>query len=464
MKSNPKPDRKCPNSNPMKIMICLFFLTAALRAENQEFFFRDGDRVAVIGDSITEPSSSNAAFLEAYTLARFTNWKISFRNLGWSGDTSAYSKRQDFATLSSIAAAPQSEREDLVGRAVKAGLDRDVLPLKPNAVTINFGMNDGGWGSPGPGIYEAYLACQTASARQLKAAGARVAFITPKPVERTAKPADLDGNKSLAKFSAGLSEVAQSTDARYANAFQPLLDLLVAGHDKQPNISLTGGDGVHPDPAGNLLVSWAFLKALGATSDVSSVTVDAVALKATQVENCKVDQVANVDGVVKFTRLDDRLPLPVPVESVKALDAAPILNDLSRYLLTVTGLEAPRYALIIDGVKAGEFTREQLAAGINMTALQGPVTTQMQELFKKISAKNQAFNNRWRSVQIFQITSPTWLKSSLRLDPESSIALEKARTEELSRCDLQIASLEKEIELLRQNKPHSYELQPLPSK
>lgn len=464
MKSNPKPNRKCPNPNPMKIMICLFFLTAAVRAENQEFFFRDGDRVAVVGDSITEPSSSNAAFLEAYTLARFPNWKISFRNLGWSGDTSAYSKRQDFATLSSIAAAPQSEREDLVGRAVKAGLDRDVLPLKPTAVTINFGMNDGGWGAAGAGIYEAYLACQTESAKQLKAAAARVAFITPKPVERTAKPADLDGNKSLAKFSAGLSEVAQSTDARYANAFQPLLELLVARHEKQPNISLTGGDGVHPDSAGNLLVSWAFLKALGATAEVSSASVDAVALKATQVENCKVDQVANVDGVVKFTRLDDRLPLPVPVESAKALDAAPILNDLSLYLLTVTGLESPRYALIIDGVKAGEFTREQLAAGINMTGLPGPVTTQMQELFKKISAKNQAFNNRWRSVQIFQITSPSWLKTSLRLDPESSVALEKARTEELSRCDLQIASLEKEIELLRQNKPHSYELQLLPSK
>jgi hypothetical protein len=38
------------------------------------------------------------------------------------------------------------------------------------------------------------------------------------------------------------------------------------------------------------------------------------------------------------------------------------------------------------------------------------------------------------------------------------------RTEELSRCDLQIASLDNEIELLCQNKPHCYELQPLPSK
>jgi lysophospholipase L1-like esterase len=459
-----KPNRKCAGQNPMRIMICLFFLTAAVRAETQEFFFRDGDRVAIVGDSITEPSSSNAAFLEAYTLARFPNWKISFRNLGWSGDTSAYSQRQQIASLNSIAAASQSEREDLVGRAVKAGLDRDVLPLNPTAVTINFGMNDGGWGAVDPKKYEAYLACQTASARQLAAAGARVAFITPKPVERTAKPGDLEGNKSLAKFSAGLSEVAQSTGARYANAFQPLLDLLVAGHEKQPNISLTGGDGVHPDPAGNLIVSWAFLKALGATGDVSSATVDAVAQRVTRFENCKVDQVANVDGVVKFTRLDDRLPIPVPAESVKALDAAPILNDLSRYLLTVTGLEAPRYALIIDGVKADEFTREQLAAGINMTGLPGPVTTQTQALFKKIADKNQAFTSRWRSVQIFQITPPTWLKTSLRLDPESSVALEKARTEELSRCDLQIASMEKEIELLRQNKPHSYELQPLPSK
>lgn len=450
----------------MKIKICLFclfFLTDTIRAETQEFFFRDGDRVAVVGDSITAPPSSNAAFLEAYTLARFPNWKISFRNLGVSGDTSAYSNRQRIAGLNSIAATSQAEREDLVGRAVKAGLDRDVLPLKPTAVTINFGMNDGGWGTAGPGIYEAYLACQTESARQLTAAGARVAFITPKPVERSAKPAELEGNKSLAKFSAGLSEVAQASGARYANAFQPLIDLLFAGHEKQPNISLTGGDGVHPDTAGHLIVGWAFLKALGATGDVSSATVDAVALKATQVENCKVDQIAKVDGVVKFTRLDDRLPLPVPAESVKALDAAPILNDLSRYLLTVTGLEAPRYALIIDGVNAGEFTREELATGINMTALPGPITTQTQALFKKIADKNQAFNNRWQNVQLFQINYPTWLRTPL-LDSESSHALEKARAEEISRCDLQISSIEKEIELLRQNKPHAYELQPLQSK
>lgn len=96
----------------MKIRICcfcLFFLTAAVRAETQEFFFRDGDRIAVVGDSITEPSSSNASFLEAYTLAHFPNWKILFRNVVWGGDTSAYTPRQQIASLNSIAAASQEE-------------------------------------------------------------------------------------------------------------------------------------------------------------------------------------------------------------------------------------------------------------------------------------------------------------------------------------------------------------------
>jgi len=100
-------------------------------------------------------------------------------------------QRQDIADLNSIGAAAGEEREALVRQIVEAGLPRDVFSQSPTAVTVNFGMNDGGMGGLSQQNYEAFIACQTEIARQLTSKGIRVAFITPRPMERSQKPAEL---------------------------------------------------------------------------------------------------------------------------------------------------------------------------------------------------------------------------------------------------------------------------------
>ena len=52
-----------------------------------EFFFKDGDTVVVMGDSITE-QHLYSNYLEAWTLTRLPTWKITFHNVGIGGDTS----------------------------------------------------------------------------------------------------------------------------------------------------------------------------------------------------------------------------------------------------------------------------------------------------------------------------------------------------------------------------------------
>src|SRR2546428_1208922 len=52
-----------------------------------DFFIKDGDRVVFLGDSITE-QRLYTTYIEAYALTRHPNWKLSFRNVGWGGDTS----------------------------------------------------------------------------------------------------------------------------------------------------------------------------------------------------------------------------------------------------------------------------------------------------------------------------------------------------------------------------------------
>ena len=52
-----------------------------------EFFFKDGDRVVIIGDSITE-QHLYSNYVEMWTVSRFPKWNITFRNSGIGGDTS----------------------------------------------------------------------------------------------------------------------------------------------------------------------------------------------------------------------------------------------------------------------------------------------------------------------------------------------------------------------------------------
>ena len=60
-----------------------------------DFFLHDGDRVVFLGDSITE-QRLYTTYIEAYALTRHPQWHLSFRNVGWGGDTAWL--RQRFQT------------------------------------------------------------------------------------------------------------------------------------------------------------------------------------------------------------------------------------------------------------------------------------------------------------------------------------------------------------------------------
>jgi lysophospholipase L1-like esterase len=65
-----------------------------------------------------------------WTVTRFPNWKLTFRNVGIGGD-----------------------------RAVggNARFARDVLLHKPTAMTVEFGMNDGGYRAFGEETFKPYI-------------------------------------------------------------------------------------------------------------------------------------------------------------------------------------------------------------------------------------------------------------------------------------------------------------------
>ncbi len=424
----------------------------AARVHAADFFVHDGDRVVFLGDSITE-QRLYTTYIEAYALTRHPQWQLSFRNVGWGGDT-AWLRQRSHPDESQLFAADEAVQQAMVEDAVGRGLRRDVLALKPTAVTVDFGMNDHSYQAFREDIFRAYIRSQKEIVKVLTANGARVALLTPQPIEDKRPDPDQDvRNQSLRKFSTGLKDVAANAGVTFGDQFDPYMAILLrerASNVKTLNTFVGGGDAVHPGPIGQTIMAWAILKALGAPALVSRAEINSATKAVVAVEACKIQNLKVADGIISFDRLDDALPMPIDPAAEPVLKLAPILDELNRYELQISGLAPGNYELSIDGESVGKTTAEQLGKGWNLATAVGPITKQVQELLKLVVEKNNLYFNRWRSVQLFSF--PGWAQS-----PEA----ESKRSAELARLDEKIAESEAQIEKARKPRSHQFELKPV---
>ncbi|MDR2848967.1 MAG: SGNH/GDSL hydrolase family protein [Verrucomicrobiota bacterium] len=416
-------------------------VVVAGKTPEKAFFFQDKDSVVFLGDSITEQKLYDV-YLEAYTLTRFPDKTFHFRNVGWGGDTSWLRKRFN-TDEKALFAATGGVLDDLVTRAVAAGLARDVLPHKPTAVTVKFGMNDHAYQAFRPDICRAYVRSQTEIVNVLKANGARVALLTPQPIEDKKHTDAHDQNvknQSLRQFSDALKGVADATGAVYVDQFAPYMSLMLKARAANPEAHIGGGDAVHPGPAGHTLMAWAILKQLNAPALVSCAKLDVsrrLRGKVVAAANCAVSSVKVKDGIVTFDRLDAALPMPIDARATAALALAPITDELNQYCLAVAGLKADRYDLAIDGQKLATFTKAELADGVNLATLPTPNAAQSAQVLKLVFEKDGVYSERWRNVQ-----------------------LAGGPAEKLAELDKKIADIEAQTALARQPKLNHFELKP----
>ncbi|SPE62864.1 putative Lysophospholipase L1 and related esterases [Verrucomicrobia bacterium] len=418
-------------------------VTSALAAD---FLIRDGDRVVFLGNSITE-QRLYTTYIEAYALTRHPDWKLSFRNVGWGGDTS-WLRQRAHPDEKELFAADEASQQRMVEKSVGLGLERDVLPLKPTLVTVKFGMNDHAYQAFREDIFRAYVRSQTQTAKVLEAKGARVAFLTPQPIEDKRPDPDKDvRNQSLRQFCDGLREVAVKTEATFVDQFDPYMAILVRERAGNPPGFVGGGDAVHPGPIGHTVMAWAVLKGLGAPAKVSNVEIDVTAQKVVAAEGCHVEHLQQSGGETSFDRLDEALPMPIDERAEPALKLAPIMEELNRLELHVTGLAPGNYNVSIDGELAGKVTAEELAEGWNLADAGGPITKQAREVLKLVFEKNNVFFRRWRDVQLFSF--PAWAQG-----PD----IEAKRAAELAHLDRQISEMEAQIDTARKPKSHHFVL------
>ena len=89
--------------------------------------------------------------------------------------------------------------------------------------------------------------------------------------------------------------------------------------------------------------------------------------------------------------------MPVDERAMAALKLAPVLDELNRYELKVTGLPADRYDVMIDGELASTLTKQELAKGWNLAVSAGPISKQAKDVLALIIKKGPLVQTLWEA-------------------------------------------------------------------
>lgn len=339
---------------------------------------RQGDRLAIVGDSITE-QKIYSRIIETYLTVCVPQFAIQTRQYGWSGERA----------------------EGFLRR-----MDRDCLRFKPTIATLAYGMNDTRYRPfdvlNGKWYHDHY----SEVVAKLKDSGARVVVGSPGCAGKIAswvksRSGTLDEhNLHLCALRDIALQVAEEQNVAFADIFWPMYQQQILAARKygtaEKPYEIAGRDGIHPGGAGHLLMAYAFLRAMGLNGEIATIKFDYRADTATTSEGHKIEGCEK--GIIRLT--SQRYPFcadgPIDQDdSIRSgMSLVPFDRDLNRFMLHVSGFDASR-AKITWGLHSAVVSGEQLAKGINLAMLfpRNPFNTAFNAVDSAVAAK-QAFETQ----------------------------------------------------------------------
>ncbi len=316
----------------------------ALRAEGPSQLPANA-RVAIIGDSITE-QKLYSKFIEAYLLACLGRKDIACFQFGWGGETAA---------------------------AFAARLENDLSAFHPTVATTCYGMNDGHYVPYADAIGNDYEKWMRVVLTGLKKEGvSNTVAGTPGAVDtkyfnKGSTTAD-QYNDNLAHLGAIDRKLADEFHTAFADVHGEMISTMTkAKAALGPDYDVCGRDGVHPQPDGHLLMAAAFLKGLGCDGNIGEITVDMKGSSSASTGHHATGSngVAEIESTTWPFCFDGDGKSSGGTRSI--LPFCKFLDELDRLTLRVKNLDAAK-AKVTWGTETKEFSKEQLAKGINLMA------------------------------------------------------------------------------------------------
>ena len=237
-----------------RLILCaaLAGLAVSVTASRAEIAVKSGEKIAFLGDSITQGGWSNPAGYVNLVIAGLAANGVDATPIpaGISGHKS---------------------------NQMLARLEKDVLSKKPNWMTLSCGVNDVWHSIKGVPLDDAQAAAKTYEKRDPSEPDkgtyqanitqiverAQAAGVQPVILTATVIKEDLNSpeNKNLAPYNAFLRQLAKDKKLRIADLYASFEKAIKAANT--PGKNAFTGDGVHMNTAGNKMMALGVLKALG---------------------------------------------------------------------------------------------------------------------------------------------------------------------------------------------------------
>ncbi len=222
--------------NPTALLLAVFsFLSFPLTRAAEApapFELKDGDRVIFLGDRLIEGEQYHG-WIELMLTTRFAGREVTFRNLGWSGDTPAGDARFGLSLL-------QAGREPADEGWTQ--LVKQIEEAKPTVVFLGYGMANSFDGDSGLTKFKSDYR-RLLDVIEQKVLGVRVVLLSPIAHENLGAPWPnaAPHNEQLVAYARAVGELATERKAR----FVPLFDLMKS----RGNLTLTS-NGIFPNERG----------------------------------------------------------------------------------------------------------------------------------------------------------------------------------------------------------------------
>jgi hypothetical protein len=186
-------------------------------------------------------------------------------------------------------------------------------------------------------------------------------------------------------------DVAKQYNCPTADVFHAMLALQTSMKAADVKFSFNH-DGVHPDPAGHLVMAHTMLQGFGAEPMPALGDFD---LAAGTGNNLRL--LTNDHGIIS---LETTAPAPTPFwfdpASLLVMRASGFL-DMAGQKLTVRGLPAATYDVAVNGVRIAGYSAKELTDGI---VIAGTYSPRGKQLHDAIAWKGNNYFSAWREIQV----------------------------------------------------------------
>tara|TARA_R110000751_G_C13793604_1_gene482559 strand:+ start:8845 stop:10095 length:1251 start_codon:yes stop_codon:yes gene_type:complete len=331
------------------------------KVHSTAFELSDGDRVVFLGNSLFE-NDLQYGYLE---LALTTSWPlrdVTYRNLGWSGDT-VFGEARTYIT------APSGY--DLLIKQLKES--------RPTVVFVAYGSNEAFEKEEGLPVFVQGL---NKLLNEIDELGARAILLSPVPMMLPESSRyEINRNSMLELYTNAISKIAGERGIRFIDIFKPLLEF-----NKNTKLSY---NGLHLNESGYYVLANIILERLGLLSNNKrSIQIDVSKPSIKGTVRANILELEENKESLNFRIDEEYLPLPLPQG-----DFIPVDNKLK---LKIDGLKNGSYALSSVGYEIITASAEEWKKGVAVR--QGTAFDQANKLREKIIKKNELFFYQYRPL------------------------------------------------------------------